>query len=172
MEFRALKQNQNHLTILRGPDAKNDDTSKYIDSLADASIRLPHSIELAQKMIQGHELDLLFYPDIGMSPYTYTLALERLAPVQVTSWGHPNTTGLKTIDYFLSSELIEPNHCKDLYTERLIRFRKLPCVYTMPQIDHIKSNRSKFKLPKVSCLIVSRRVFSNSILNMMRYLRR
>ena len=66
----------------------------------------------------------MFYPDIGMSPYTYTLALKRLAPIQATSWGHPNTTGLNTIDYFLSSDSIEPDDCKDSYTEQLIKFRK------------------------------------------------
>ena len=104
-------------------------------------------------MILEHELDFMFYPDIGMSPYTYTLALERLAPIQATSWGHPNTTGLNTIDYFLSSDSIEPDDCKDSYTEQLIKFRKLPCIYKRPKIDHIRSNRDKFKLPRDNCLI-------------------
>ena len=111
--IQTLKKNQIHVTIYRGPNAKNDETSACIDSLSDASIRLPESIETARKMILEHELDFMFYPDIGMSPYTYTLALKRLAPIQATSWGHPNTTGLNTIDYFLSSDSIEPDDSKD-----------------------------------------------------------
>ena len=34
-------------------------------------------------------LDIIFYPDIGMSPTTYFLAFSRFAPVQIVSWGHP-----------------------------------------------------------------------------------
>ena len=44
------------------------------------------------------------YTDIGMDPVTYSLAFSRLAPVQCVTWGHPVTTGIETIDYFLSSE--------------------------------------------------------------------
>ncbi len=39
-------------------------------------------------------LDILFYPDLGMTPLTYFLAFARLAPVQCVSWGHPVTTGI------------------------------------------------------------------------------
>ena len=88
-----------------------------------------------------------------MSPYTYMLAMLRLAPVQVTSWGHPNTTGLETIDYFLSCELIEPTNAQSKYTEQLIKFRRLPCIYKRPKIAHARSNRDKFILPKDQCLI-------------------
>ena len=88
-----------------------------------------------------------------MSPYTYTLALERLAPLQATSWGHPNTTGLNTIDYFISSELIEPEKCQENYTEQLIKLKRLPCIYSIPQIDKISCDRHKFNLPDDTFLI-------------------
>ena len=42
-----------------------------------------------------------------MSPTTYFLAFSRLAPVQIASWGHTETTGIDTIDYFLSTTLFE-----------------------------------------------------------------
>ena len=32
---------------------------------------------------------------------TYFLAYARLAPVQVVTWGHPDTTGLRTVDWML-----------------------------------------------------------------------
>jgi hypothetical protein len=44
------------------------------------------------------------YLDIGMDPSTVVWASARLAPVQIVTWGHPSTTGLSSIDYYLSSE--------------------------------------------------------------------
>lgn len=63
--------------------------------------------------------DVLLYPEIGMHRETLQLACRRLAPVQVTSWGHPATSGLKSIDYFLSSELMEPDNAQRAYVETL-----------------------------------------------------
>ena len=64
---------------------------------------------------------VLLYPEIGMDPIAAWLAAQRLAPVQCAAWGHPETTGLETIDYFLSSALMEPIDGQDHYTEHLIR---------------------------------------------------
>ena len=88
-----------------------------------------------------------------MSPHTYMLAMLRLAPVQVTSWGHPNTTGLEAIDYFLSCESIEPANAQSKYTEQLIKLTKLPCLYSAPETKMISSSRKKFQLPSDQILI-------------------
>ena len=79
------------------------------------------------QLILGHQLDVLVYPEIGMDPTTAKLASLRLAPVQVTSWGHPHTSGLPTIDYFLSAEELEPAGAEAHYTERLVRLPGLGC---------------------------------------------
>ncbi len=65
--------------------------------------------------------DILLYPEVGMDPVTCALAALRLAPVQVASWGHPITTGLPTIDCYLSGALIEGPHGAQHYRERLVR---------------------------------------------------
>jgi protein O-GlcNAc transferase len=67
-----------------------------------------------------------------MDPTTYTLAFSRLAPVQCVTWGHPVTTGIPTVDYFLSSELIEPEWAEEHYTEKLVRLKTLPFYYYRP----------------------------------------
>ena len=72
----------------------------------------------------------MFYPDIGMSPSSYFLAFARLAPVQAVSWGHPDSTGLSSMDYFVSATFIEPEDAEDHYTERLIRLNRIPCFYS------------------------------------------
>ena len=47
----------------------------------------------------------------------------RLARVQATPWGHPETTGFPTIDYYLSAEALEPPNAAANYTERLVALR-------------------------------------------------
>ena len=78
-------------------------------------------------LIHAAGLDLLIYPEIGMDATTAKLASMRLAPVQAASWGHPETTGLPTIDYYLSAEGLEPPDAQANYTEKLIALPNLGC---------------------------------------------
>ncbi len=77
--------------------------------------------------VAGRKLDVLIYPEIGMDAATLRLAGMRLAPVQAASWGHPETTGLPTIDYYLSAQLLEPPDAASHYTERLVALPNLGC---------------------------------------------
>jgi protein O-GlcNAc transferase len=77
--------------------------------------------------IRAARPDVLIYPEIGMNPMSLKLAALRLAPVQAASWGHPQTSGLPTIDYFLSAELLEPPGAEAHYTERLVKLPNLGC---------------------------------------------
>ena len=77
--------------------------------------------------IAAQELDVLIYPEIGMDPMTVRLASLRLAPVQAASWGHPETSGLPTIDYYLSGEALEPEAAQAYYTESLVALPHLGC---------------------------------------------
>jgi protein O-GlcNAc transferase len=73
--------------------------------------------------------DVLIYPEIGMDAWTFKLAGLRLAPVQVTTWGHPETSGLPTMDYYLSAEDLEPADAQKNYTERLVTLPHLGCCF-------------------------------------------
>ena len=68
---------------------------------------------------------VLLYPEIGMDGIGAALAAQRLAPVQCNALGHPETSGLPSVDYFLSSELMEGANAQDYYTETLIRLPNL-----------------------------------------------
>ena len=72
---------------------------------------------------------VLLYPDIGMDPVAGWIAANRLAPTQCMTWGHPNTSGYPTMDYFLSSALMEPPDGDQHYTERLVRLPNLSIYY-------------------------------------------
>jgi predicted O-linked N-acetylglucosamine transferase (SPINDLY family) len=65
--------------------------------------------------------DIIFYPEVGMDPVACALAALRLAPMQVASWGHPITTGLPTIDCYVSGDLIEGPSGAQHYRERLVQ---------------------------------------------------
>ncbi len=73
---------------------------------------------------------VLLYPEVGIDPMAGRLAAMRLAPVQCVTWGQPETTGMPTIDSFLSSEMMEPEGGEAFYTERLVRLPGLGMCYT------------------------------------------
>ncbi|KAE9631750.1 tetratricopeptide repeat protein [Parasedimentitalea maritima] len=83
--------------------------------------------DMAEKIL-ADDLDVLWYPEVGMEPVTAWLSVQRLAPVQFASWGHPITTGFKNMDYFLSGELIEGVDSEKHYREKLIKFPGTGCV--------------------------------------------
>ena len=79
--------------------------------------------------IAEQRLDAIIFPEIGMDPVTVKLASLRLAPVQIAAWGHPETTGLPTMDYYLSAEAFEPEQAQDNYREKLVQLPNLGCAY-------------------------------------------
>lgn len=82
-------------------------------------LQLSVDLKKARNDVAALELDVLVYLDIGMEPLSYFLAFARLARVQCAVGGHPVTTGIPTIDYFLSAELSEVEHAQDHYSEKL-----------------------------------------------------
>jgi predicted O-linked N-acetylglucosamine transferase (SPINDLY family) len=112
-------------------DAKTDAETERACSLCERFVQGPLSIERWRQEIAADAPHLLIYPEVGMSPIAATLAAQRLAPVQCNSWGHPETSGFPTLDYFLSSDLMEPSEAQQHYCEKLIRLPNLS-VYCEP----------------------------------------
>jgi protein O-GlcNAc transferase len=111
-----------------------------IDSIEDASTaqwrqRCDAFIEPQGGLQQWHavlsqaDIDVLIFLDLGPNPVVQALATQRYAPVQCTTWAHPVTSGLASIDYFLSSDLMEPENGAMHYSEQLIRLPGLACAY-------------------------------------------
>ena len=73
--------------------------------------------------------DALLYPEIGMDAMTTRLASLRLAPVQLAAWGHPETTGLPTVDHYVTAADFEPPACEAHYSERVMALPGLGCAY-------------------------------------------
>jgi len=92
-----------------------------------------HSNPAAIAAIRAAGLDALVFLDIGMDPNMQLLAALRLAPVQCSTWGHPITSGLPTMDYFLTSDLMEPADGDRHYSETLIRLPNISVCYEPPE---------------------------------------
>jgi predicted O-linked N-acetylglucosamine transferase (SPINDLY family) len=110
------------------------------------------SFERWVEQIRADRLHLLLIPGIGMDDMTLRLAALRLAPVQATSWGHPDTTGLPTIDDYLSSALMEPPEGDRHYTERLIRLPNLSIWYEPPEVAPERVTRAEIGVPEDAVL--------------------
>jgi protein O-GlcNAc transferase len=97
-----------------------DDASKNVISRATHFVQGPKDLSQCLASIEAWRPDVLIYPEIGMEPLALKLASLRLAPVQAASWGHPETSGLATIDYYLSAEGLEPPGAQAHYSEELV----------------------------------------------------
>lgn len=128
--------------------AREDEITKRLRQAASRYIELPHDIPAALKLSSEQELEILHFPDIGMSPFTYGLAHSRLAPVQTTTWGHPVTSGLPTVDYFISCQTGEVAQADEHYSEQLVRLSRLNVCLARPRRHGARRSREHFQLPE------------------------
>ncbi|MGF1933572.1 MAG: glycosyl transferase family 1 [Nostoc sp. ChiQUE02] len=123
-----------------------DPVTQQFQNYSDVFHHIPYNLPAACEQIIADKLHILVFPEIGMDPQTMQMAGLRLAPLQCVAWGHPVTTGLPTIDYFLSSELMEPENAQEHYSEKLIRLPNIGVSYPKPYIPPVIKTRSDFGL--------------------------
>lgn len=140
--------------IAREPDLEVvliDLSGAAVQELRDACARyLAPAQDLAQARaaIAGEELDILVYADIGMDPLSYFLAFSRLAPVQCAMLGHPVTSGIRNVDYFISSALFEAEEAQAHYSEQLVKLASLPVLIPRPLPPAQARDRRQLGLPE------------------------
>jgi len=146
--MRELSRHLFEVVAIRITPSKNDQTTEMICAAADRVVTLDPDYRSAREQVATLELDILFYQDIGMEPTSYLLAFSRLAPVQCVSFGHPNTTGIPTMDYFISNDLFEPPDAALHYSESLFLLEDLPTLayYYRPDPPTGRIDRNDFGL--------------------------
>ena len=147
--------------VVLSVSAHQDELGKRIRDSADEYVVVPSVLTGAIPTVARQNLDLLYYTDVGMDPFTYTLAFTRLAPVQCVTWGHPMTTGIPTMDYFISSEDLEG--VDGAYTEQLVMLPTLPICYDRPVAPIPPKPRRSSGCPKTPPYMPAPRHCSNSI---------
>ncbi|WP_158044989.1 tetratricopeptide repeat protein [Skermanella pratensis] len=128
-----------------GP-ASDDETTRF-ESLSQVFRRGPGRVEDWAEAIRRDDLDALVFGDVGMDPMAARLAALRLAPVQAMSTGHPVTTGLPTMDLYLSSALMEPAGAQAHYRETLVPLPNLGYAYRPLDPPAVPLTRSELGLP-------------------------
>jgi protein O-GlcNAc transferase len=154
--FAELSREKLDVTAIFIAPAVDDHFSRFIRQHAQRSVDVPRDLPSARRLIEAQALDVLFYQDIGMDPFSYFLAFSRLAPVQCVSFGHPDTTGIPTVDYFISNDLYEIPGSEAHYSERLFLLRNLGSLayYYRPDGAEPQKDRSHFGLSEDEHLYV------------------
>jgi protein O-GlcNAc transferase len=107
-------------------DAKVDEALKSSAEAHGQHVFLDGALDPARKQIEACRLDILIYTDVGMHPFLYFLSFARLAPVQALLVGHPCTSGVAALDYFLSNVHQDHEDAQVHYSERLVRLPMIP----------------------------------------------
>jgi predicted O-linked N-acetylglucosamine transferase (SPINDLY family) len=123
-------------------DAETDIAASMCDRFVHRSL----SLEGWRHEILHDAPHVLIYPGLLMDEVSHQLAAQRLAAVQCNSWGHPETSGMPTLDYFLSSDLMEPPDAAEHYTERLIRLPNLSVFYAPTETAPVSIPREELNL--------------------------
>ncbi|HXW23412.1 MAG TPA: tetratricopeptide repeat protein, partial [Xanthobacteraceae bacterium] len=126
--------------------AVNDVETARVRRAFDRFVQGPLPVERWCEAIRADAPHAVIFPEIGMDQTTPKLAGLRLAPVQCASWGHPSTSGFPTIDYFLSSDLMEPPEADAHYTEKLVRLPNLGIAYVPPPLAPAAHTRERVGL--------------------------
>jgi len=107
-------------------------------------IKLEYNLEYCKKIITDLKLDVLVFCEIGMCSFTYFLAHLKLAKKQFNTWGHSDTSGIDSIDYFVSSKLyeLEYEESQKNYSEKLLLLNSMCTCYIDPMKQY---NLKSFK---------------------------
>jgi protein O-GlcNAc transferase len=104
---------------LTNPDMNDPETS-WARTKSDVFVGGPKTLSQWVAAMREQNCEILLYPAVGLHPMSIKLASLRLAPVQINTWGHPDTSGLPTLDYYVSADCFEPADAQDHYSERLV----------------------------------------------------
>lgn len=125
---------------------KRDAETNVAAAMCDRFVYRAFDVEGWRREILADAPHVLIYPGLLMDNMSLPLAAQRLAPVQCTSWGHPETSGMPTLDYFFSSDGMEPPDAVAHYSEQLVRLPNLSIYYEPVATEPVIVNRAELGL--------------------------
>lgn len=111
-------------------------------------------LESLAAQLRAESAGLLIYPELGMDARLYPLAALKLARRQAVAWGHPVTSGLRTLDAFLSCAEMEPSSAAAHYVEALRLLPGLGVDYRRPPRP-APASRAELGLPTQGPLLLA-----------------
>lgn len=158
--FEYLDRNQFEI-ILYTLTIQGNQLEQYCQNRSDRLVKLPNDLRNQVQNIRADDLDILL---IGTNVTAATtmitlLALHRLARVQIAGFNTAVTTGMRTIDYYLSGNLAQPiQRAKDSYREQLIPLNGSGFCLSYPlefDTPTIKLQRQSLGIPDQAIVFVS-----------------
>ena len=134
--------------------SRSDGITDRFRMFSDHFFWLNRTVPESAEFIRSLDLDVMIFTDIGLYARNTQYSSLRLAPIQCTAWGHPETSGLSTIDYYISSDFMEPDDGDRFYTEKLLRLPRAGLLFykEVPPIPDL--DRAFFSLPAAGPLIL------------------
>lgn len=111
-------------------------------------LAIPGQIDQALTTLRHAELSVLYYWEIGSDTQNYFLPFFRVAPIQCTGWGWPATTGIDSVDIYVSSEVLETEATKQQFSEEVVCLPRLPVWFEQPTNDPQPLDRGRLQLPE------------------------
>jgi len=121
---------------------------EYCRKFADHFVLLPLDISIQIQLLRNANLDILFFASnltAKLNRALTLLAMHRLARFQFASICAPFTSGMNTIDYYLSGNLLTPlPEYQEQYHEKLINIEGSGICFQFPISDKVSdSHRSR-----------------------------
>ena len=152
--IRHLDRKRFEVVIIHLAHSRHDDVRDSLNAICEKVINLSSSYVDAYQTLVSEGLDILFFTDLGMTSYEFILPFLCPAPIQITGWGIPHTSGIREIDYYISAAELEPRGAEDQYTETLIRLPGgLPCHFEDEGLTLTPLPREYFFLPPGDTLV-------------------
>ena len=152
--IRHLDRDKFKVFLINLDGVVKDKVHQGICSYCDEIVYLTDDLNHSFNHLHSLGLDIIYFTDLGMTPYDYFYPMFRSAPIQVTGWGIPHTSGMNDIDYYISAEDIEPDDSESLYTEELVKLPGgLPCCFLADINQAPAISREYFFLPVHSQLV-------------------
>lgn len=104
--------------------------------------------DLAVEQIRAASFDAIYFWEVGTDATNYFLPFCRMAPLQVTGWGWPDTSGAPQLDFHISSAALAPRGAERFFTEPLARLPHLPAFPRLPPARPRPEPPERFGLPK------------------------
>ncbi|KAE9050647.1 hypothetical protein PR003_g2292 [Phytophthora rubi] len=117
---------------------------KEVEAITETIIALPKDVKIAREEIRAWNMDVLIYPELGMDKTTYFVSLDRLAKVQAVWWGNADTSGVPTMDYYLTSEYEHENFSSH-YSEAVYQFRGMGIFHKLPALPKKDVSRDQVR---------------------------
>lgn len=149
-----LNRKKFHVVLIHTYGSKETLDRTQLDQCCDQSLQLSSNLAEIDFQLRLLDLNILYFTDLGMQPLEFMIPFLKTAPIQLTGWGVPHTSGIKEIDFYVSAENLQPKGEETKYTEQLVRLPGgLPCCFLADDLIVPPLSRDYFLLPPSDILI-------------------